>query len=87
MPEAPTKLDFLIFAICSSVSKRVMIFKLGATAEKTMAEPRWPQPVAQNHPRCKFADVSKSSDLKPLPPDPSHHQDSAIARYLEPELA
>ena len=50
---------------------------------KKLASPRWPQPVAENHPRYKVhRRNSRLSDrkLKSLPPDPFHHQDLAIAR-------
>jgi hypothetical protein len=46
-----------------------------------LAPPRWPQPVAETHSRCRVPMELRSSDLKlkPLPPDPFRHQNLAIA--------
>ena len=37
----------------SNKTALAMIFKLAEAAEKKLASPQWPQPVAENHPRYK----------------------------------
>jgi hypothetical protein len=66
----------------SNKTALAMIFKLAEAAEKNWRRLDGHSQLPKVVLGVKFATVSRSSErkLKPLPPDPFRHQDSAIAR-------